>query len=109
MEDKRKYERVNISEAAGIYATEEKGARLGPIRILGLGGVLVDTKRKFNKGEKTTLAIVDESEGINRKLRVQALYTLPEGVGFQFEKLDEQSAVEMGVIIGKHKANKPGK
>jgi hypothetical protein len=106
MEDKRKYERVNISEAAQIYATEEKGARLGLIRVLGLGGLLVDTHRKFAKGEKTTLTIVDESEGIRRQVRVRALYTLPMGVGFEFEKLDEQSAVEIGVIIGKHKAGK---
>ena len=106
MDDKRKYERVNLPEAAKVYATEEKGARLGPVRVLGLGGVLVDTKRKFNKGEKTTLAVVDDSEGINRKLRVHAIYTLPNGVGFEFEKLDEQSAVEMGVIIGKHKGGK---
>lgn len=106
MEDKRKYERVNIPEAAQIYATEEKGARLGLIRVLGLGGLLVNTQRKFAKGEKTTLTIVDESEGIRRQARVRALYTLPMGVGFEFEKLDEQSAVEIGVVIGKHKANK---
>lgn len=104
--EKRMYERVNLPEAAKIYATEEKGARLGPVRVLGLGGVLVDTKRKFNKGEKATLAIMDDSEGINRKVRVHALYTLPNGVGFEFEKLDEQAAVEIGVIIGKHKAGK---
>ncbi|HYX70255.1 MAG TPA: PilZ domain-containing protein [Terriglobales bacterium] len=109
MDDKRKYERVNLSEAAEVYATEEKGARLGLIRVLGLGGVLVDTQRKFAKGERATLAIVDDSEGIRRNVKVKALYTLPAGVGFEFEKLDEQSAVEIGVIIGKHKSNKPGK
>jgi PilZ domain-containing protein len=109
MEDQRKYERVNIPEAAGIYATDEKGARLGIIRVLGLGGVLLDTKRKFQQGEKITMVIVDESEGIRRQLKVDALYTLPNGVGFRFQKLDEQSAVEVGVIIGKHKAGKPGK
>ena len=106
MSDKRKYERVNLPEAAKIYATEEKGARLGAVRVLGLGGVLVDTKRAFAKGEKATLAIVDDSEGIHRKLKVRALYTLPIGVGFEFEKLDERSAVEIGVIIGKHKGGK---
>ncbi|HXZ26819.1 MAG TPA: PilZ domain-containing protein [Terriglobales bacterium] len=103
MPDKRKYERVNLPEAANIYAAEEKGPRLGRIRVLGLGGLLVETQRKFAKGEKATLAIVDVSEGIHRKVKVRALYVLPAGVGFEFEKLDEQSAVEMGVIIGKHK------
>jgi PilZ domain-containing protein len=109
MDDKRKYERVNIPEAAQIYATDEKGARLGLVRVLGLGGVLIDTPRKFTQGEKITVLLVDDSEGIKRKMKVQALYSLPVGVGFQFEKLDEQSAVEIGVIIGKHKASKPGK
>ncbi|HUK86885.1 MAG TPA: PilZ domain-containing protein [Terriglobales bacterium] len=103
MHDKRKYERVNLPETAKIYVADEKGARLGAVRVLGLGGVLVATPRQFAKGEKVTLAIVDESEGIRRKLKVRALYTLPIGVGFEFGKLDEQSAVEMGVIIGKHK------
>ncbi len=109
MNEKRKYERVNLPEAAQIYATDEKGARLGLVRVLGLGGVLLATQRKFSQGEKLTLQLVDDSEGIQRKLKVQALYSLPIGVGFQFEKLDEQSAVEIGVIIGKHKSSKPGK
>ena len=106
MQDKRKYERVNIPEAAQIYATDEKGARLGQVRVLGLGGVLIDTQRKFTQGEKLTLQLVDDSEGIQRQVKVQVLYTLPIGVGFEFQKLDEQSAVEIGVIIGKHKAGK---
>ena len=48
--------------------------------------------------------LVDETEGIRRAVKTVALYSIPTGVGLRFEKLDEQTAVEIGVIIGKHNA-----
>lgn len=107
--ENRKYERINLPETAKIYATDSKGEKLGPVRVLGLGGLLVDTKRAYKKGDHQEIAIVDDSEGIRRKLKTIALYSIPIGVGFQFEKLDEQGAIELGVIIGKHHSARAAK
>ena len=85
MDNRRNYERVRIPESAGIYAIDDGGKRMGPVRELGLGGMLVD-----------------ESQGIHRHVKTVSCYKTAEGVGFHFHTLEPQAAVEVGVIIGKH-------
>jgi len=107
MEDnRRKYERVQIPEAAGIYATDDQGKRMGAVRELGLGGMLVDTSVECHEGDMLSLVLVDESEGIHRHVKTVSCYKAPGGVGFHFHTLEPQAAVEVGVIIGKHHAAK---
>ena len=106
MEEKRKYERVKLPEAAGIYATDDHGKRIGPVRELGLGGMLVDTKLVCREGDMLSLMLVDESEGIRRHVKTVSCYQAPGGVGFHFHTLEPQAAVEVGVIIGKHHSAK---
>ena len=100
--NRRKYERVMLPEAAGIYATDSKGKRLGPVRELGLGGLLVDTPRRCQEGDMLSLVLVDKSEGIRRRVKTVTCYRVAQGVGFRFHTLDPEAAVEIGVIIGKH-------
>jgi hypothetical protein len=104
--NRRKYERVKIPESAGVYATEDAGKRLGPVRELGLGGMLVDTKQNFQEGDMVSLILVDEGEGIRRHVKTVSCYKTPGGVGFRFHTLDSQAAVEVGVMIGKHQSSK---
>jgi hypothetical protein len=105
-ENRRKYERVKIEQSSGIYATDDVGKRIGPVRELGLGGMLVDTKLPCREGDMLSLVLVDDSEGIRRHVKTISCYKTPGGVGFHFHGLDPQAAVEVGVIIGKHQAGK---
>ena len=104
--NRRKYERVKIPESAGIYATDDRGKRIGTVRELGLGGMLVDTKVNFQEGDMLSLVLVDEGEGIHRHVKTVSCYKTSGGVGFRFHTLDSQAAVEVGVIIGKHQSGK---
>lgn len=106
MEEKRKYERVKLPESAGIYATDDRGKRIGAVRELGLGGMLVDTKLACREGDMLSLVLVDESEGIRRHVKTISCYKTAGGVGFHFHTLEPQAVVEVGVIIGKHRAAK---
>ena len=101
-ENRRKYERVKLPEAAGIYVTDDQGKRVGAVRELGLGGMLVDTTLTCHEGYMLSLVLVDESEGIRRHVKTVSCYQVPNGVGFHFHTLEPQAAVEVGVIIGKH-------
>ena len=40
MDERRKFERVNLPAAANIYAEDGEGRRIGRLRILGRGGFL---------------------------------------------------------------------
>ena len=105
-QERRKYERVKLPASAGIYATDDRGQRVGPVRELGLGGMLVETTLKCHQGDMLTLVLVDESEGIRRAVKTVSCYATDGGVGFHFHTLDPQAAIEVGVIIGKHHAAK---
>ena len=102
--NRRKYERVKLPESAGVYATDDLGKRMGPVRELGLGGMLVDTQVTCHEGDMLSLVLVDESEGIHRHVKTISCYKAPGGVGFHFHTLEPQAAVEVGVILGKHHA-----
>lgn len=106
MENRRSYERVQIPESAGIYAIDDEGKRIGAVRELGLGGMLVDTQLPCREGDMLSLVLVDDSQGIHRHVKTVSCYKTTGGVGFHFHSLEPEAAVEVGVIIGKHQAAK---
>lgn len=102
MEDRRKFERVQIPESAKVYVQDAQGRRLGSVRMLGRGGLLLEVAQGLPAGTRHTLYILDDSEGIRREVQVLVRYSMPDGVGCEFEDLEPDAAVEIGVIIGKY-------
>lgn len=102
MDERRKFERLNIPESSKAYVATPDGKKLGALTVLGRGGFQVDTKQEFKSGEVKELVLVDKSEGISRKVRGIVRMALPGAVGFEFEELTPDAAVEVGVIIGKY-------
>lgn len=101
--EKRKYERVVLPAAAGAYLSDANGKKLGTLRVIGQGGLFCECDPKIYKpGQMVLLRIVDASEGIDRHVNCEVRYTEDTGVGFAFEDLGPDSAVEVGVIIGKY-------
>ena len=101
--EKRKYERVTLPEGAGAYVEDPTGKRLGPLRVIGQGGLFCECDPKFYRaGQVVLLRIMDPSEGIERNANCEVRYTEDAGVGFAFDDLGPDSAVEIGVIIGKY-------
>ena len=101
--EKRKYERVALPSDAAAYVEDPTGKRLGTLRVIGQGGLFCECDPKFYRaGQVVLLRIMDPSEGIERNLNCEVRYTEDTGVGFAFEDLGPDSAVEIGVIIGKY-------
>ena len=101
--EKRKYERVSLPQQSSAYIEDGNGKRLGPLRVIGQGGLFCECNPKtYRAGEVVLLRIVDPSEGIERNLSCEVRYTEDKGIGFAFEDLGPDSAVEIGVIIGKY-------
>ena len=92
-----------MPKSAAAYVAGENGRKLGPLSILGRGGFQVDTKKKFKMGEVHKFFIVDKAEGIKREVTAIARnMPVPGSVGFEFQDLDADAAVEIGVVIGKY-------
>lgn len=104
IDDRRRFERVNMPDFAKVYATDERNVRLGSVKVLGRGGMLVKTDKPLAPGSHQTLYLVDDSEGIRRELLAVVRYNSDEGTGLEFESLEPDAAVEVGVIIGKYYA-----
>jgi hypothetical protein len=101
--EKRKYERVTLPEDAAAYLEDPTGKRLGTLRVIGQGGLFCECDPKFYRpGQVVLLRIVDPGEGIERNVNCEVRYTEDAGVGFAFDDLGPDSAVEIGVIIGKY-------
>ena len=107
IQERRKFERVSLPRGSGAYVTTADGKKLGALSVLGRGGFQVDTTERFNPGEAYAFAIVDDSEGIKRKIWAIPRMVTPEAVGFEFESLEADAAVEVGVIIGKYYSAAP--
>ena len=103
LKERRGSDRVPIPATANIFADDDHGNRLGRVRMLGRGGLLLETSRRFPAGEVLGVTIVAEREGVRRQVQVVQRYTSPNGhVGFEFKSLDPEATVELGVLIGKY-------
>ncbi len=102
MDERRKFERVNLPASANIYAEDAEGRRVGRLRILGRGGFLLDTRLSFTIGNIHVLTIVAEAQGIRRPVQAVVRYSMEPGIGFEFVKLEPDAAVEIGVLLGRY-------
>lgn len=98
---KRKFERINLPAGAPVFA-EEEGRRLGRVSSLGRGGMMVETTRNFMGQSPHRMVIFDEAEDIRCEVVAVALYRHEGNVGFQFPSLDVESAIAIGVILGRY-------
>ncbi len=111
MDERRQFDRINLPATANIFADDDQGNRLGRIIILGRGGFLLQTKRKFPINVPLDLTIVAERDAVCRPVRVVQRYITDAGCGgFEFQNLDTEAAVEIGVLVGKYfSASRAGK
>ena len=102
IKERRKFERVVLPGEAKIFATSTGGKKIGPVSVLGRGGFQLETKKKFKVGESGSFLLVDPSEGIKREVTGVVRSVAGPSVGFEFEDLTADAAVEVGVMIGKY-------
>lgn len=104
MDERRKFERLNLPPASKAYVTNPEGKRLGNLSVLGRGGFQIDAQDNspYKNGESYDVVIVDDSEQIRREVTGEVRMSNPGAIGFEFQDLNPDAAVEMGVIIGKY-------
>ncbi len=101
MDERRRFERVEVPGSAHIQILDAGGKKLGRLKMLGRGGMLFECATSYPSGSRQTLYICDDAEGINREVHAIVRYFTSEGLGCEFEKLDIDGAVDIGVWIGR--------
>jgi hypothetical protein len=81
---------------------DEKGKRVGVLRQIGRGGFMLEPEKEFKSGKKYKFLIMERSENIKLAVKGVCRYADNRRAGFEFEGLDVDSAVEVGILIGKY-------
>ena len=103
MNERRKFERLNMPRKSGVKARRQGGGDECAVTMLGRGGFQISTGESYAMGESHSFTLLDDSEGIHREVRASVRNISTGGlVGFEFDDLGVEAAVEIGVIIGKY-------
>ena len=100
--NRRKFERVDVTFTAQVYVTDDKGKRVGVLRQIGRGGFMLEPERDFKEGKKYKFHIVDRSENLKLDIKAVCRYGDMRRAGFEFDGLNVDRAVEIGILIGKY-------
>jgi hypothetical protein len=101
--ERRYFDRVLIPSTANMFVEDDQGNRLGRIRMLGRGGFLIETNRRFPAAEVLEFIILGEIDGVRRRVQAVQRYTNSDGhVGFELQGLEPDAKVEIGALIGKY-------
>ncbi|HSE49417.1 MAG TPA: hypothetical protein VLA96_09445 [Terriglobales bacterium] len=102
--ERRRFERIDVDAKSGVYVTTPKGAKQGEVRQLGRGGFLMTTtdETHFKTEKKQSFVIVDPHEDLNIHVHATFCYFQHGCAGFEFNDLDADSAVKIGILIGKY-------
>lgn len=103
LEDKRRFERIDIASHGMVEVLGEKDHKVGMVRQLARGGFSMETDESYHKDSKVhAFAIVESGENIRAEVKARVRFTEPNLVGFEFVDLNAAAAVEIGIIIGKY-------
>ena len=64
--ERRRHERVEVSYAAQVHVTDDKGKRVGVLRQLSRSGFMIEPEREFKEGKKLKLVLVDRKARVGR-------------------------------------------
>jgi PilZ domain-containing protein len=102
-EEKRRFERIEIAPEAQVMVLDQKGRKAGVLRQLARGGFAMEPERSYAKDNKVyEFTIHEPTEDIRVDVSARVRFAEPNLVGFEFIDLTPDSAVEVGVIIGKY-------
>jgi len=108
-EEKRRFERIDIRPEAQIVVLDKKDRRVGVLRQLARGGFAMEPDKSYSRDNKVhEFTIHEPEEDIRVEIHARVRFAEPELIGFEFVDLTPDSAVEVGVIIGKYYEHSKG-
>src|SRR5579864_9300232 len=102
-EERRRFERVDINSQAQVLVLDAKGRKTGVVRQLARGGFMMEPDRRYDEDNKIySFTIHEPTEDIRVRVNARLRFADHLYAGFEFVDLDPESAVAIGMIIGKY-------
>ena len=102
-DERRRFERIDLAYSAQVQVLDTRGKRLGVVRQLGRGGFMMEPEKSYAKdGKIYKFTIHEPQEDIRVPVTAKVRHSDARYAGFEFVDLDADSAVELGIIIGKY-------
>jgi hypothetical protein len=102
-DEKRRFERISIGPAAEIPVLDNKEKRVGVLRQLARGGFAMESDKTYNTDSRIyEFTIHEPTEDIRVQVSARVRFAEENLVGFEFVDLTPESAVELGILIGKY-------
>jgi hypothetical protein len=102
-EERRRFERVDITHQAQVLVLDAKDRKTGVLRQLARGGFMMEPEKSYNEDNKIyTFTIHEPTEDIRVRVNARLRFSDQQYAGFEFVDLDPESAVQLGLIIGKY-------
>lgn len=101
--NRRRFERVDISQEAQVMVYHVNGKKAGVLRQLARGGFSMEPDRDYSQDNKIyNFTIHDPLEDIRVTVNARPRSAGSDFAGFEFVDLDASAAVDIGIIIGAH-------
>ncbi|HLW51354.1 MAG TPA: hypothetical protein VKW06_00800 [Candidatus Angelobacter sp.] len=99
--NRRRFERVDISQEAQVVVYHVTGKKAGLLRQLARGGFSMEPDRDYSQDNKIyNFTIHDPLENIRVTVNARPRSAGQDYAGFEFVDLDANSAVDIGIIMG---------
>jgi hypothetical protein len=103
VEEKRRFERVNIQHDAQVLVFDAKGRKAGVLRQLARGGFMMEPEKDYSEDHKIhNFTIHEPKEDIRVNVNARARSAGNDYAGFEFVDLGPEAAVNIGHIIGSY-------
>ena len=103
MDEKRRFERIDIKPEAQILVLDQSGRRAGVLRQLARGGFSMMPEKPYPRDNTIyEFTIQEPTEDIRVQISARIRSADEQIAGFEFVDLDASSAVDIGIIIGKY-------
>ena len=101
MSQQRTHPRVYLPPDAGVYVKSDKGSVLGPVRVIGMGGLFFQTESPFAVGNAQALDLAEHNH-TSHTIAAVIRHVDKIGVGVQFLELHPEAQADVERLVNQY-------
>ncbi len=102
MSAQRTHPRVYLPLDAGVYVHSDKGSILGPVRVIGMGGLFFQTDSPFSVGTAEALCLAGSQSSTTHTIEAVVRHVDKVGVGVQFLQLRPEAEADVERLVTRY-------